>query len=119
MASGDLPQRYMAALNKLAKWRSLLAGWQLGTRPKGDPECDAVRDHRENSLIVRTELTALIGLLLKKGVITEAQIQAAVIDEAGMLCQDLEQKFPGVKATDYGLQINPAQVQGWMKNWKQ
>lgn len=34
-------------LNVVCKWRSLFAGWQLGTRPKGDPESDAVRDHRE------------------------------------------------------------------------
>jgi hypothetical protein len=33
------------ALQKLAKWRLIFAGWQLGTRLKGDPECDAVRDH--------------------------------------------------------------------------
>jgi hypothetical protein len=24
------------ALNRLTKWRAFFAGWQLGTRPKGD-----------------------------------------------------------------------------------
>ena len=42
-------KRTMRALNVLAKWRTLLAGWQLGTRPKGDPECDAVSDHGHKS----------------------------------------------------------------------
>lgn len=40
-------ERTMNALNILTKWRVLFTGWQLGTRPKGDPEGDAVREHRE------------------------------------------------------------------------
>ena len=43
----NLAQRCYEACNRLTKWRSVFAGWQLGTRAKGDPECDAVRDHRE------------------------------------------------------------------------
>ena len=110
--------RYLAAMNRLAKWRGLLAGWQLGTRPKGDPECDAVRDHREATLIQRCEITALTGLLIKKGVITEDQYAAACTDEAGQLSADYERRFPGVRATDLGLSIDPARVQGWMKEWR-
>lgn len=66
MASSDLIQRYFDALNKLTKWRMVFAGWQLGTRPKGDPECDAVRDHREATMIQRVEISALSRLLIKK-----------------------------------------------------
>jgi hypothetical protein len=51
------------ALNRVAKWRGLFAGWQLGTRPKGDPECDAVRDHREITILLRVEASALTRLL--------------------------------------------------------
>jgi hypothetical protein len=43
--SDDQARRTNAALNVLAKWRGLFAGWQLGTRPKGDPESDAVRSN--------------------------------------------------------------------------
>jgi hypothetical protein len=43
---------YMAALNRLCKWRAIFAGWQLGTRAKGDPESDAVRDHREVTILI-------------------------------------------------------------------
>jgi hypothetical protein len=50
------------ALNRLAKWRAVLAGWQLGTRPKGDSECDAVRDQRELLLILRAEVNAISAL---------------------------------------------------------
>ena len=57
------------ALNRVAKWRTLFAGWQLGTRPKGDPESDAVRDHREITILLRVEQSAIIGLLIRKGII--------------------------------------------------
>lgn len=56
--------RYERAVLRLTRWRTLFAGWQLGTRPKGDPECDAVADHRELSVLLRAEVTALTGLLL-------------------------------------------------------
>src|SRR5258707_10424244 len=64
-------QRMLAALNRLTKWRTHYAGWQLGTRAKGDPESDAVRDHRELTMLLRVELTALTGLLMRKGVIAQ------------------------------------------------
>ena len=35
--SSEPGQRAMDAPNVLAKWRTLFAGWQLGTRPKGKP----------------------------------------------------------------------------------
>lgn len=108
----------MRALNRVCKWRTLFAGWQLGTRPKGDPECDAVRDHRELSILLRVEVTALAGLLLRKGLITEAEIQAALEREANTLSRQYEEKFPGVRATDDGLAIEIAKVTGWMKDWK-
>src|SRR5258707_8554059 len=51
-------QRMLAALNRLTKWRTHYAGWQLGTRAKGDPESDAVRDHRELTMLLRVDLTS-------------------------------------------------------------
>ncbi len=32
------------SLNRLAKWRLVLAGWQLGAVDEHGPECAAVRD---------------------------------------------------------------------------
>jgi hypothetical protein len=73
------------ALNRVAKWRGVLAGWQLGTRAKGDPESDAVRDHREATILLRVEVTALTGLLLEKGLITQEELQNAYEGEANFL----------------------------------
>lgn len=93
------------SLNRLAKWRTFFSGWQLGTRPKGDPECDAVRDCREMLLMLRTEGNALSALLVQKGVFTEAEWCRQLELEAKHMNRSLEQQFPGFSATDEGLQM--------------
>jgi len=105
------------ALNRLAKWRTLLTGWQLGTRAKGDPEGDAVRDHREVTLLLRAEINALTALLLSNRVFTAGEYQAALAEEAEALNADLERRFPGVTAHDDGLHIDP-QKATFMHGWR-
>lgn len=106
------------ALNRLAKWRVLLTGWQLGTRAKGDPEGDAVRDHREATLLLRVEVSALVQLLTDKGIFTNEDWSEALIVEAHALEHMLERKFPGVTANDDGLNIDLERAMPWMKGWK-
>jgi hypothetical protein len=110
-------ERTMRALNILTKWRVLFTGWQLGTRPKGDPEGDAVRDHREVTILLRAEVNALIGLLLEKGAFTEAEWLAKLEGEAQHLARAYEAKFPGVTATEDGLTFDKRALP-WMKGWK-
>jgi hypothetical protein len=86
------------ALNLVCKWRAVFAGWQIGTRPKGDPECDAIRDHRETTIILRVEQTALSKLLVDKGIVTLEELEKAIGDEAVLLNRDYERKFPGITA---------------------
>lgn len=93
------------ALNRLAKWRNILAGWQLGTRAKGDPECDAVRDTRELLLLLRAEQNALVTLLVEKGVFSIDEWDAQVATEADLLSKSYEKRFPGYVATDVGLEM--------------
>ena len=111
-------ERTMKALNILAKWRVLFTGWQLGTRVKGDPEGDAVRDHRELTILLRAEVSAMSGLLQRKGVITQDEWLKALEAEAEALCRDYERKFPGVRAHENGLTMDK-RVLPWMKGWKQ
>lgn len=107
-----------AALNRLAKWRAVFAGWQLGTRPKGEPECDAVRDHRELTLLMRAELSALEGLLIAKGVFTAQELASQIDIEADLYCKALQKRFPGFKATDYGMEVNTSIAADTMRGWK-
>ena len=116
--SDQLVLKCHAALNRVTKWRTIFAGWQLGTRPKGDPECDAVRDHREVTILLRVEMTALTKVLLDKGLLTLEDWQQAVIDEAELLSKDYEAKFPGCKATDDGIQMDVKQAYETMKHWR-
>jgi len=113
----DLPQRYLDACNKLTRWRAVFAGWQLGTRAKGDPECDAVRDHREVTILLRAEHSALTKLLLDAQVFTEAQFQQAMIDECVALERDYERKFPGMQACEEGMMYD-RRASETMKGWK-
>jgi hypothetical protein len=110
-------ERTDRALNILTKWRVLFTGWQLGTRPKGDPEGDAVRDHREVTILLRAEVNAVVGLLLEKGAFTEDEWLKQLQGEAEHLAKAYEGKFPGVTAHEDGLTFDKRALP-WMKGWK-
>lgn len=113
----SMEERANRALNILGKWRVLLTGWQLGTRGKGDPEGDAVRDHREATLMLRAEVTALTAALLAKGVFTQEEYDGALALAAEQLNQRLAEKFPGVTAHEHGLSMTPKAAET-MRGWR-
>ncbi len=115
--SKDLAQKCYDACNRLTKWRSVFAGWQLGTRLQDDPECQAVKDHREVTILLRAEVSALTKLFIDKGIFTEEEFQQGMIEEAELLSQDYENRFPGMKATDLGIQYDRRAMET-MKHWK-
>ena len=112
-----LAARCHAAMNRVTKWRSVFAGWQLGTRSDTDPECKAVKDHREVTILLRVEMTAITRLLLDKGIITQEDFTQACIDEAEMLNKDYERRFPGMQATDSGMRFDKRAIET-MRGWK-
>lgn len=105
------------ALNRLAKWRAIFAGWQLGTRVESDPECQAVRDHREITLMLRVEVIALVTLLVDKGVITTKEWDVYRELEVAKQEADLEERFPGAEATDFGMSIDLERAEAWMSKF--
>jgi hypothetical protein len=109
---------WMEKMEKLGKWRSVFAGWQLGTRSNDDPECNAVRDHREVTMALRAEVNALIQLLVAKGVFTVEEYQGQLGQEAEILDQHYERKFPGMKTTRYGVEYDIAVAKETMKDWR-
>lgn len=104
-------------LNRLCKWRSVFAGWQLGTREADDPECQAVRDHREATLLLQASMNAITELLIRKGIITAQELTTVMHEEAKLKCEQLEKLFPGIEATDYGLEMD-GRIAETMKGWK-
>lgn len=107
-----------ASLNRLTKWRSVFASWQLGTRTKEDPECQAVRDHREATILLRAELSAITFLLLEKKVFTDREYDAALLGAADRLNASYQALFPGFKACDDGMDINMAIARDTMAGWR-
>jgi hypothetical protein len=106
----DPGRRALAALERVTKWRGWFAGWQLGTRSMTDPECAAVRDHRETTILLRIESSALVALLIRKGVLTQDEWAEQLAVEADALSAGYSERFPGVEATEHGLAMDPAVV---------
>lgn len=109
---------YEKAVNRLAKWRTVFAGRWLGTRPDTDPECIAVRDVIEKLLLLRVEVNALTALLIEKNVFTLEEFTNQVIVECEYLQGQLETSFPGFKATELGMSIDPAVALKTTKGWR-
>lgn len=107
-----------AALNRLTKWRSVFCGWQLGTRSSTDPEAQAVRDHREATMLLRAEGSALVNLLIKKGVFSYDEWCAQLLVEAEELDRSYETLFPGFRSSDAGMVMDPAQAAQTTKGWR-
>ena len=105
-------------LNRVAKWRTVFAGWQLGTRAKGDPESDAVRDHRELTILMRAELSALVGVLVRRGVFTAQEWNEALEHEAQLLDADYARRFPGFASSEDGMVIDPQVAVRTTKGWR-
>jgi hypothetical protein len=111
-------QKMMKVLNRLAKWRSVFAGWQLGTRLDNDPECQAVRDHREATIMLRVEVSALTELLIRRGVFTIEEFNDALANEAEQLDADYAKRFPGITSSDHGMVYDPEVAARTMKGWR-
>lgn len=102
-------------LNKLCKWRRFFASWQLGTRLEGDGEFQAVVNHRELSILLRAELSALTAVLIAKGAFTQAEFQDAVEAEAKRLDHDYEEAYPGFRSTPDGMHMKLPEAAETMK----
>lgn len=116
---GLLQRAASAALNRLAKWRMVFAGWQLGTRSSTDPEAAAVRDHREVTLMMRAELNALLAILIAKDVLTMQDWLRQIEHEARLLDAQMSNRFPGMKSSDHGM-VFTVEAAEWMtgQGWK-
>ena len=106
------------ALQKLAKWRSVLAGWQLGTRTLDDPECQAVKDHREATILLRAEVSALTNLLIIKGALDPKEYLEQLRKEAIYLDMQMEKRFPGITTSESGVHYDTRVAAETMKGWK-
>lgn len=103
------------ALNRLSKWRTVLAGWHLGSMSVDRPGVAAMRDLQDFRLVVRAELTAVTALLIEKGVFTSEELTRQVGIEAHFMDKQMETLFPGFRTTATGLIMDPAEASVTMK----
>lgn len=97
------PEQVSRIVNKLCKWRRFFAGWQLGTRLENDPEAKAISNHRELSIMLRVEVSALANMLVEKGIMTHEEFTDVVGAEAEILDAAYQKSFPGFKSSDEGM----------------
>lgn len=90
-------------LNRMAKWRRIFMMWQCGNKPKGHLEADAVTHHRELSMMLRAEVSALSNLLIRKGVFTQDEWERQLGEEADYLALAYGELFPGTHASTDGI----------------
>lgn len=101
-----LLEKYSRAMQKVSRWRTVLASWQLGTRSDTDGECRAVKDHREATILLRLELNALTALLVRKGVFKEKEFTEQLIQEADFFDKTMEKRFPGFRTSESSVDMN-------------
>jgi hypothetical protein len=104
-------------LQRVTRWRSLFASWQLGTRSDTDAECNALKDHREATILVIVEQSALAHLLARKGVFTPDEYEAALVAEAQAYNTEMERRFPGFTATESGLTLDVKRAAETMRKY--
>lgn len=101
--------------NRLCKWRSLLSGWILGTRVDSDNQSQGMRDLQETRLLLRAEVSGLVRILVEKNIITIEELEEIFANEYAALSELLSDKFPGIRATDNGLRMDPVVAVETMK----
>jgi hypothetical protein len=92
-------------LNRLCKWRMLLAGWIAGTRSIEQDGTKGLRDLMDKFLMARCEGNAFAALAIKKGLFTAQEFRAQLDREADYLNTTYERLFPGFKTSDQGIVI--------------
>lgn len=110
-------ERAHIALDRVCKWRTILAGRVWGTQPK-TPQAKGRTDIFERLIIMRVELNALTELLLEQGLIIEERYLQAIERAAIELDNAYAEHFPGIKSSASGMVIGPEALktmEGWPK----
>jgi hypothetical protein len=105
-------------VGRLHRWGYVLVSRIMGTQLDTHQPTKGIRDLITKCLMLRAEANAMVGLLVEKGLITEAEFAARLQSEAEFLCKQYEEQFPGAKATDVGITIyDPKKYAETVKGW--
>ena len=101
-----LKEYYAKLMNRVVQWKEILANWELGTKDDTDGTYRAVQDARDGDIRRGVKLEALTELLLSRGVIRPEELIEKQIELAVRFDKSMEDKFPGAKATDDGIEVD-------------
>lgn len=105
------------ALETLCKWRAVSQMMAtMGTQTAFERY---VRDVADKHLLLRAETSALVAMLVQKGVFTLTEYRAQLDVEAEALCAMLEQAYPGFRATETGMTLDTKVAADTMRLWNQ
>ena len=117
MGDPGLNMRYQRSMNRVAKWRNILAGRIWGTQPKS-PQTKGRTDIFEKLIILRAEVSALNALLVQKGTYTTEEYMEQIIEECDFIDMSYAQQFPGIRSTENGIEIyDTEKAVETMKGW--
>lgn len=107
-----------AVANRVTKWRTTFASWQLGTRLPDDPELQAVKHQREAQILLRAEVNALTALMIEAGITTSLAFTQQLILELQHLDKGYEKLFPGFSSTEDGMAMKLPEAAVTMAGWR-
>jgi hypothetical protein len=102
----SLKSYYVKLMDRVVHWKVVLANWQLGTRDLNNGTFQAIQDLHDNLLRKQVKLDAITEILVNRGFISPEALLEKQIEIAVRLDQNMESKFPGVKTTDAGLDVD-------------
>ena len=95
---------------RLRQFGRLDCGRILGTRAHTDGDYLALLSLLERSFFLRAEATAIVQVLIKKGLLNERDFQNAVAHEMNLLLVELHKEWPEIEVTDDGIKIKDVQA---------
>ncbi|MDB4930841.1 MAG: hypothetical protein JWM10_3325 [Myxococcaceae bacterium] len=108
------------AAGRLRQYGRLAAARMFGTQLSSDGRYKAVVDLSERTLFTRAEMNAVGRLLIDKGVVTEAELTAAMVEEYRHLVGSVGKGWPELEVhehsytvTDVAAHAARAKREGW------
>ena len=92
--------------DKLYQWRDVFAAWHVGFSAVRRGRAEALRYLHHELMMIRCELSAATYLLVDADYFQQDEFQARRTIEMSRMNDQLEDQFPGFKATANGLDIN-------------
>lgn len=96
------------AAQRLRQFGRLAAGRLLGTVPNTDGRYKAIVDEWERSLFTRAEVNGLSKILIAKGIVTEAELTATIVEEYRHLADAMQKGWPELTVDEVGIHVHDA-----------